>query len=651
MFCWSEDTQAARVTSNCPIIRRRCGRRREYTSHDHETLTVATGASKLEKFMETLDVYRQPTAARFLIVIDLVLVAVTGTYGFLNLRSGYPLIGASQAATAIAAVVALVLASRSVQQHQPAIVSRRLTLVATVALAIVLATEGGGVTDIEPYMYLVPVAVVLLATHRSAWIINLGFVTLLAVGLRRPDLLAWTRGTTAAHRLTLAVAYTSLNMFLYMVSALRHQAYERLLSLARHDLVTGLPRFDAEASPPGTRYVALIQLLDTETIRLQGGRHVVNGVMRVVAERLSDHRSPACGLYAYTETGVLATPALSDDDQWSAWVTSVVDLLSRPVEVDGRRIWPRLSVYVVPEAASLDAPEIIQRMEATIQANPGSDARVYFYSEASERALRSRIEIADFLREALNREELSLAYQPLVDAIDESIVGAEVLMRWHNPELGHISPAIFIPIAEEMGLIRELTVWMIARAWRETQADPEHRYRTLSVNISPIHIGQPDFVERLEALVVKEGLVPSRVSLELTEGVLLRNSRELMKVVDRLRQIGFSLSIDDFGTGYSNLSYLRELAINRIKIDRSFVVDLIMKDGTVNSRATPLLEAMMFMAQTLGITPLVEGIETQQQAEVLRNLGCELFQGYLYGRPEPLAARGEEADASTEGSA
>ncbi|MFO8042129.1 MAG: EAL domain-containing protein, partial [Alkalispirochaeta sp.] len=147
----------------------------------------------------------------------------------------------------------------------------------------------------------------------------------------------------------------------------------------------------------------------------------------------------------------------------------------------------------------------------------------------------------------------------------------------------------------------------------------------------------------------REGIDPTYISIEITEGVLLQESISNQDVINELVKIGFSLSIDDFGTGYSNLTYLRRLAVDRIKIDRSFVMDLVNSEGTRNTRATPLVEAMVFMAKTLGIGTLAEGVETEAQAEVLRDLGCEAFQGYLFGKPATLQETSDDQGTQSVG--
>jgi EAL domain-containing protein (putative c-di-GMP-specific phosphodiesterase class I) len=315
------------------------------------------------------------------------------------------------------------------------------------------------------------------------------------------------------------------------------------------------------------------------------------------------------------------------------------------VAVDERSYSPKLAVYEVPDADRLSRSELAGRLEATIQSNQNRGHGVVFYKPEMAHALSARVEMSDLLRSAQSRNELSLVYQPLIDSIDRSTVGAEVLMRWNSSVLGPVSPATFIPVAEENGLIGEFTEWMIATAWRESRSDPATRYRHLSINISPVHMEQPSFLPRLRDLIAREGIDPAFISIEITEGVLLQESLTNQDVINELVKIGFSLSIDDFGTGYSNLTYLRRLAVDRIKIDRSFVTDLVHPDGSRNTRSTPLVEAMVFMAKTLGIGTLAEGVETEDQAEVLRDLGCEVFQGYLFGKPATLEATTAEDGA------
>jgi EAL domain-containing protein (putative c-di-GMP-specific phosphodiesterase class I) len=588
--------------------------------------------------MDTSFLFEQRSASRFLCGINLVLGSVAGVYGVLNFGYGYPVTASVQLATAGINGVALALGMKACRTGGTSSgLPRQLTLISTLILTVILILGGGGLSLASPFLFVLPPALLLLARRPVAIALNIALIAILAASVARPGLTAWITGDDRVFNISVLVAYVAVNIYTYMIAELRFRAYRRVRYLATHDLVTGLNRFDArEACLVDSSWAVLVQLRDTDHIRLEGGNRLVEHVMRVTAQRLSERWSRDCGLFSYSETSILATPDIESFGGWSAWINTTMQDLSRPVTGEERSVTPHLAVFVVPDAETLTRSELGARLEAVIQSNRGDTSRITFYDPEIGEQIRRRIEMYDLLRSARERGELYLVYQPLVDAIDGEIVGAEVLMRWESPELGSVSPAVFIPVAEETGLISELTEWMVALAWREAQGDPEGRYLKLSINLSPAHIEQPDFVERLNGIITREGIDPSLISIEITEGLLLRESISAQSVLDTLVSLGFSLSIDDFGTGYSNLSYLRSLSVHRIKIDKSFVDDIVLPTGEVNSRATPLVEAMVFMAKTLGIGTLAEGVETEEQAAVLRDLGCETFQGYLFGRPLPL---------------
>lgn len=594
--------------------------------------------------MDARTLFQERRATLFLLAANVLILVVAAAYGVLNLSAGFLLMGGTQLFAAALVSVAVVLLVRRLWQGTVVYaLPRHLTFGATVILALMLAITGGGLSDVTPFMFVVPPALLFVGDRRSAAVANIALLVILVVSVIEPGLTAWISGTDRTYHVSILVAYVALNVYVFMVADLRDRAYRRVRFLASHDPVTGLARFESHHAPrPTATYAVLIQLRRVDQIRLEGGNRFVQEIMAEFARRLARRQGPQCQLYAYSETSLLMAPELSGSDQWSSWITETMHALTQPVAREERSYTPQLAVYVVPDADQLSRSELAGRLETTIQSNQHTGQGVEFYNPEMAHALRARVEMSDLLRSAQSRGELFLVFQPLVDAIDGTCVGAEVLMRWDNGTLGTVSPATFIPVAEDSGLIGEFTEWMIATAWRESRRDPGQHYRYLSINISPVHIEQPDFLSRLRSLIAREGIDPTYISIEITEGVLLQESISNQDVINELVKIGFSLSIDDFGTGYSNLTYLRRLAVDRIKIDRSFVMDLVNSDGTRNTRATPLVEAMVFMAKTLGIGTLAEGVETEAQAEVLRDLGCEAFQGYLFGKPATLAETSDD---------
>ncbi|MCY0149352.1 EAL domain-containing protein [Hoeflea sp. G2-23] len=251
------------------------------------------------------------------------------------------------------------------------------------------------------------------------------------------------------------------------------------------------------------------------------------------------------------------------------------------------------------------------------------------------------------LMTALWNDEFQLAYQPQVD-LSQNTIGAEALLRWNSPKRGAVSPADFIPQAEELGLMVAIGGWVLesgCRTLAEWGKKPCYRHLSLSINVSASQLMHKDFETFVHDTLVKTRADPHRLILELTESVLVADIELVVAKLDALRKLGITIALDDFGTGYSSLSYLRRLPIQQIKIDRSFVQD------AVNSPASAsLVKNVVLMSRDLGHTVLAEGVETMEQHALLARFGCVEFQGYLYGKPVALAAfeQGIEAEARDE---
>ena len=259
------------------------------------------------------------------------------------------------------------------------------------------------------------------------------------------------------------------------------------------------------------------------------------------------------------------------------------------------------------------------------------------YRGSSDAELEHQQQLERDLRVALQEEQLSLAYQPLHELRSGRLVKLEALSRWHHPQRGQIPPSDFIPIAERSGLIVPLGAWVLdaackqAKAWQLAGLE---RVK-IAVNVSPLQFSHPSFVSTVMEALERHHLSPEHLELELTEGMVMHGVEHVTSKLEQLKRLGVGLAIDDFGTGYSSLAYLRDLPIDSVKIDRSFVRDLgTPRRGPQFSLA--LIEAIVGLAAHLDLEVVAEGIETERQLELLRNLGCELGQGYYFA--EPLAA-------------
>jgi EAL domain-containing protein (putative c-di-GMP-specific phosphodiesterase class I) len=284
---------------------------------------------------------------------------------------------------------------------------------------------------------------------------------------------------------------------------------------------------------------------------------------------------------------------------------------------------------------SRDIDDLMQHADvAMYQAKAmGRDGAQFFTPELNERAHR-RLRVESQLRHAIDRHELALHYQPRVDAATGALVGVEALLRWRSPELGDVAPNDFIPIAEESRLIMPIGAWVFGEACRQQAAWIKQGLGTVpvSINLSAVQLKDPDLVEQLRRAVLRHGVDPSALELELTESTLMEAVKDTLVPLHALKRLGVSLSVDDFGTGYSNLSYLNRLPIDRLKIDRSFVRDLL--DDPTDLAIT---RAIIGLGHTLGLRVVAEGVESAAVAEALCAAHCDELQGYHFARPLPAA--------------
>ncbi len=253
------------------------------------------------------------------------------------------------------------------------------------------------------------------------------------------------------------------------------------------------------------------------------------------------------------------------------------------------------------------------------------------YSPAMEDELNDKLSMEAALRRAIAAGELSLNYQPQFHLASGRLLGAEALMRWRHPQQGMISPVKFIPLAEETGLIVDLGRWALQTACRDAAEWPRHL--RVAVNVSPIQFEATDMVAEIAGALQREGLAPSQLEIEITEGVFISGEAEIPAALERIRELGVSVALDDFGTGYSSLSYLGRMPIDKVKIDRSFVQNL-----AEGGEPEAIIQAILTLSQRLGKTVLAEGAETSEQARALSRMGCDAVQGFYFGRPTSLEA-------------
>jgi diguanylate cyclase (GGDEF)-like protein/PAS domain S-box-containing protein len=308
--------------------------------------------------------------------------------------------------------------------------------------------------------------------------------------------------------------------------------------------------------------------------------------------------------------------------------------LGRPFQIDGHEIFMSASIGIATSATGYDQPEAVLRDADTAMYRAktlGKARSELFDAEMRDRAL-VRLQLETNLRRAIERGEFQLHYQPIVNLATGGITGFEGLIRWRQAERGMVSPAEFIPTAEETGLILPIGGWVLREACRqmaawETMLSPEPRL-TISVNLSAKQFLQANLTEQIETILRETGLSASALKLEITESTIIENVESVSARLLRLKDIGVQLAIDDFGTGYSSLSYLHRLPIDSLKIDKSFISSM-----GKGKDSTQIVRAIIGLAHNLGLDVIAEGVETEEQRAQLAEWGCEFGQGFLFSRP------------------
>jgi len=291
-----------------------------------------------------------------------------------------------------------------------------------------------------------------------------------------------------------------------------------------------------------------------------------------------------------------------------------------------------LNTFGIDDAASLMA----NAASAIYQAKARGGKRVETYGESMRIQLLDRMTTEHSLHRALDRSELVLHYQPVIELEGSTTVGVEALVRWQHPARGLVTPYRFIPVAEESGLIIPIGAWVLEQACHQLRdwhdRDGAGHHGSVEVNLSARQIDDPLIVRTVEGILAQTGLPPEHLTLEITESALMRDAGAALGVLSALKDLGVLLAIDDFGTGYSSLSYLQHFPLDLLKVDRSFVADLGISD-----EADEIVAAVVKLAHALGLQVVAEGVETSEQLELLRSFDCDLAQGFLFSRPLPAS--------------
>lgn len=425
----------------------------------------------------------------------------------------------------------------------------------------------------------------------------------------------------------------------------RRRANEKINHLAYHDALTDLPnrllfkqrltecfrQAEAELCKPAILFLDLDRFkLINDTL----GHHVGDGMLQELAKRMRVIAKPGETLARFSgDEFIWLVPHVKDRFEAADYARLVAETVSTPYFHDGQELFVTASIGIsfYPEDGR-DPDTLIKHADTAMYRakEKGGDTYEFYHPDMNFRSLE-RLHLETQLRKALSRDQFMVYYQPLVNLASGDIFGMEALVRWNHPELGLISPAEFIPIAEETGVIVPMGNWVMRTACLQNKRWQAMGFRLcVSVNISMQQFQHPEFVATIQETLAETGLEPEWLALEITESVAMKNVGFVMDTIEELKRIGVHISIDDFGTGYSSLSYLKRFRVHTLKIDRSFI-----RDVTTDEDNAAIVTALIAMSQQMKMRSLAEGVETVEQLNFLREKGCNQVQGYIYSKPLP----------------
>ena len=430
----------------------------------------------------------------------------------------------------------------------------------------------------------------------------------------------------------------------------RRRSDAEITRLALFDGLTGLANrqrmrlsLDQLLSSPGaaTRPTALF-LLDLDRFKQVNdtmGHQTGDVLLQQVAQRLLRAVGDAglVGRLGGDEFKVVL-PDGANRDMLGELARTIIGSLSQPYFIAGSSLSIGCSIGIAlsPDDGA-ESESLIRSADLALYAAKADGRGIHrFYREELLHGAKSRRQMEDDLRVALSQGQFHIAYQPVVSTRDECIVGYEALLRWTHPSRGAISPAEFVPVAEECGLIESIGEWVLRTACLEAAAWPAGV--RVAVNVSPIQFANPALPAIITSALSRSGIAPQRLEIELTEGIFLQESSASDRMFHSLKGLGVRLALDDFGTGYSSLGYLKKAPFDKIKIDQSFVRGATMPD----TRNAAIIKAIVTLADTLGMETTAEGVEIQDEIALIRSLGCSHIQGYVYGRPASAAEVAEQ---------
>ena len=427
----------------------------------------------------------------------------------------------------------------------------------------------------------------------------------------------------------------------------RKEAEEALTYQAMHDALTGLPnrllledRLEqalARARRGGSTLAVLFLDVDHFKVVNDGRGHAVGDELLIaVARRLQSVVRPGDTVARFGgDEFVVMCENLSGGVEAVGLSERLTEAIEPPIAIDGTELFVTVSLGVAVAGPTASAESLLRDADtAMYRAKETGRGRIEIFDQALRSRANRRLEVAGALRYAIERDELSVVYQPVVSLADGAMVGAEALLRWKHPVWGDVAPGGFISTAEETGLIVPIGSWVLEEACRQAarwaEVRPDHPPLWVSVNLSARQLLVPTLTDSVAEVMERTGIEPAMLQLEVTESVVMDDVDFFLEALYRLRGLGVHLSIDDFGTGYSSLSYLKQFPLDTLKVDRSFVAGL----GTPGHDAS-IVAAVVALGRALGLAVLAEGVETAAQMDEVRRLGCDLVQGFYITPPLP----------------
>jgi len=423
---------------------------------------------------------------------------------------------------------------------------------------------------------------------------------------------------------------------------------EKLDYLSYYDPLTGAPnrtlfherlklQLEDATREHGKLALLIVDIERFKTINDTLGRQAGDALLKEIGNRIRQGGHPASWFARIgADHFAIVVPDVASEEQLARRIEGRLDeIFAGPFSVAGTelRISARMGIAVFPGDGA-DADTLFRNAEAALKKAKATAERYLFYTQEMTERIAEKLSLENRLRQAIEKEEFVLHYQPKVDLENRGIVGVEALIRWRSPELGLVPPMKFIPLLEETGLILQVGSWALRRAaldhrsWAERGLKPPR----VAVNVSPIQLRQRDFVRDVEHAII-EGIAPVAIDLEITESLIMQDIHATIEKLILLRKLGLQVAIDDFGTGYSSLAYLARLPVETLKIDRSFVITMLEDPNT-----TTLVHTMITLAHSFQLKVVAEGVESEEQANMLRLLGCDQMQGYLFSKPLPVEA-------------